>query len=1421
MRFLQLFLFFSMVGYSLVATNMEVSGNIFTSTTWTGVDTVKVAGDVTVNDGATLTIDPGIIVEFQDRYGLLINGRLLAEGTVADSITFVPADTTGAYNFTHEGWRGIIFAQISVVADSSKISYCKFYYMSSLPLWSAGGYYNLGAISVDEYDKLTVNHSHFYNNFGLVAGGIHTTKSNIRITDCQFQNNLAKPESVAEVSQGGAICLWNNTATTKYATIERNKISNNKTLFGNVIYYGPGAGGIGCYQMNGRINANFITDNETEGNGGGLHLVGPEVPHISNNLIAGNAVITGAEPKYGNGGGVFLIDVNSISFVNNTIVNNSAVRSGGGFSIARIYETQTEMNLVNNIIVQNSAGGNPEQISLSAINSSYNIHVNLNLFKSNLEGGTDEIVLPGTYTTLSILNNEWIDVDSKFSMARDNLYELSVYSPLINVCDPDTTGLLLGNVDLLGNPRIYDNLVYDIIDMGAFEYQGEPSSHILPKNIYTNTLMSAQWDTIRCMWGCNIHDQAKLEFSPGNYVKFYDDRRLYVGGSVSAEGTTEAPIYFTIFDTTGFHNNTHAGWRGISIYSMMVDSIKFVHCVLEYGKGYEFLKLDLASDISFYIDSCTIRKCRQVNPVLYLSSAYSEFCLINSEISDNICSGGSFPYCCFLTRNYQDFTISNNLFSDNYTVSNGGALHFAFNSNWSNVAVSNNTFINNTSEADGGAIYISTTHSSTDDFTIVNSVFYGNTAGNDGDNIYYLVDSETPFHLENCLLEGELNNVSVDDPWNWGIRFYPERIMDADPLFARAGDRSYELSSLSPCINAGKMDTTGLNLPSVDMAGNPRIFDGCFDIVDIGCYEYQDEPGSLQYLYTSPDDDENVYVYNDTTLTVVFNNAISANNGDVSIYYSDGSLFESMDVNDTNCITIADNEVVINPDSPFQPKKNYYVHMDADAFMSCNNQYSGAIDDDTTWNFTLSGSDNYPLYALEFDGINDYVHGSGIVNSLSAITLEAWIKHTNISSAIQRYITIEPEVAVLRYDNYDLHFYVRASDGSFAAINKAFVPDPGVGNWFHLAGTYDGTTMQLYLNGELVGSNDTSGGLYEPDGGFLFSHITETLDGQLDEVVIWDYARTQEQIRENKHLTLHGDEEGLLYYWQCNNGSGSIAVDGTSGVNGTLYNMTDEDWITSSVPVGFGYSNSQVVSSMGVFDFAGTDFSVDFTQKIGTDTIVVNQLLVPPNTEPNGVDDVFDEQYWIVNTYGSGIYTGNVTFGIEEDLNYDDETEPSRIKLFWRDDVSHENWFLDGIANSVDALLEEATFNGLSDMSQYILGRYIEEIDAPLDVSIQIVGSNVLITWNEVAGANSYKIFAADSPDGEFMDITEEGILGTPVIAANGIQKSYNVRKRNQQSWSININEAEKKFYYVQASTETSSQKYKSNIEKLQNPFRK
>jgi hypothetical protein len=62
-----------------------------------------------------------------------------------------------------------------------------------------------------------------------------------------------------------------------------------------------------------------------------------------------------------------------------------------------------------------------------------------------------------------------------------------------------------------------------------------------------------------------------------------------------------------------------------------------------------------------------------------------------------------------------------------------------------------------------------------------------------------------------------------------------------EPIFVGTGRDQYWLSEISPCINAGIPDTTGLNLPITDLAGNQRIWDGR---IDMGCYEYGAPPVS-------------------------------------------------------------------------------------------------------------------------------------------------------------------------------------------------------------------------------------------------------------------------------------------------------------------------------------------------------------------------------------------------------------------------------------------------------------------------------------------------------------------------------------------------------------------------------------------------
>lgn len=59
--------------------------------------------------------------------------------------------------------------------------------------------------------------------------------------------------------------------------------------------------------------------------------------------------------------------------------------------------------------------------------------------------------------------------------------------------------------------------------------------------------------------------------------------------------------------------------------------------------------------------------------------------------------------------------------------------------------------------------------------------------------------------------------------------------ISANPQFVGGEPYSYELTADSPCRNAGTPDTTGMGLPTLDLAGKARVWEGR---IDMGCYEY-------------------------------------------------------------------------------------------------------------------------------------------------------------------------------------------------------------------------------------------------------------------------------------------------------------------------------------------------------------------------------------------------------------------------------------------------------------------------------------------------------------------------------------------------------------------------------------------------------
>ena len=357
--------------------------------------------------------------------------------------------------------------------------------------------------------------------------------------------------------------------------------------------------------------------------------------------------------------------------------------------------------------------------------------------------------------------------------------------------------------------------------------------------------------------------------------------------------------------------------------------------------------------------------------------------------------------------------------------------------------------------------------------------------------------------------------------------------------------------------------------------------------------------------------------------------------------------------------------------------------------------------------FTLSSvaADNFPGDALDFDGSDDYVVVTELTNLSGAeITIEYWFKGSNTKSAVRQQSDIY---------NYivsgwaDLH--ILSNDGG-TSNGIAIGSGAEDGNWHHISMTWQQNTtngFKSYLDGALVAQRDSSDTPIPNLSSNLYfgswNGTSEFMTGQLDEVRIWNVARTATQIRENIHLTLNGTESGLVSYYQFNEGAGTTASDITGGHDGTLQNGTS--WVDSTVAIGSGGSYSQTVNSTGSVIFPGTNLSMNFTAKSGTDDFTVTKITLSPNIVPSDVDEVFDSQYWVIHQFGGGTFTADITFEVNENLSADDEANPAHIKLFKRNSTADGDWSPITRASSVDAAANTVAFRYLCPCSQFILVR--------------------------------------------------------------------------------------------------------------------
>ncbi len=406
----------------------------------------QIEGNITIPDGETLTIDPGCLIEFQGHYKLDVRGRLLAIGSESDSIRFSVVDTTGfhLHDVIDGSWDGIHFDSLTTVNDSSKIKYAVIEYCKVIGDYFSS-YTRGGAIRCrSNYCHLIIENCLFINNYASGYGGaIYSCISDVKIINNTFLYNSS--------SRGGAISFTSE-----------GEVSNNLFLHNSAGY----GGAINLTGSSCLVNGNRISNNSANYGGAISFYNHNDGSIVANNVICNNSAWNGA--------GCFFFQSTG-TLINNTIVNNYDWHAGGLYFEA----ANGLINIYNSIIYGNECQNGPNQVNIFYGGS------NPNFYNCNIEGGIEgfSIYNGATNYTGDYMNNidyppmfvdpsdgvgnDFIDYDSNWSLLSS--------STSINHGIVDTTGLAIPDSDISGNPRIYQG-IEPRIDIGAYEYQGEPDS---------------------------------------------------------------------------------------------------------------------------------------------------------------------------------------------------------------------------------------------------------------------------------------------------------------------------------------------------------------------------------------------------------------------------------------------------------------------------------------------------------------------------------------------------------------------------------------------------------------------------------------------------------------------------------------------------------------------------------------------------------------------------------------------------------------------------------------------------------------------------------------------------------------------------------------------------------------------------------
>jgi len=180
---------------------------------------------------------------------------------------------------------------------------------------------------------------------------------------------------------------------------------------------------------------------------------------------------------------------------------------------------------------------------------------------------------------------------------------------------------------------------------------------------------------------------------------------------------------------------------------------------------------------------------------------------------------------------------------------------------------------------------------------------------------------------------------------------------------------------------------------------------------------------------------------------------------------------------------------------------------------------------------------------------------SAALNPTGAFTFEAWVVETSALSG--------EDCRSIAGKNYQSAWWVgicrvggvrvvRAYLKGGSAKNGGIVP---LNQWTHIAVVFDGTTEKHYINGELAFSTPLAGPLTSSTSEMRIgsdANWDHPPSGSIDEVRLWNVARTTDQLRANLNVPITTAQAGLVGVWALNGNANDVVGSQDGSIGGSV-----------------------------------------------------------------------------------------------------------------------------------------------------------------------------------------------------------------------------------------------------------------------------